>query len=55
MVTAEGKGVEIFVHFLARHYTRANSRPFKEIVEEFLTSLDAMNLLGVYKEKWAAR
>ena len=36
-------------------YTRANSRPFKEIVEEFLTSLDAMNLLGVYKEKWAAR
>jgi hypothetical protein len=36
-------------------YTRANSRPFKEIVEEFLASLDAMKLLGVYKEKWAAK
>ena len=36
-------------------YTRANSRPFKEIAEEFLASLDAMNLLSIYKEKWAAR
>lgn len=36
-------------------YTRANSRSFKEIAEEFLTSLDAMDLLGVYKEKWSAR
>ena len=36
-------------------YTRENSRPFGEIAREFLESLDAMNLLGVYREKWEAK
>lgn len=36
-------------------YTRENTRPFEDIAGEFLASLDAMNLLGVYREKWAAR
>lgn len=44
-------GVDLY----AETYTRANSRPFKEIAEEFLASLDAMNLLSIYKEKWAAK
>ena len=34
-------------------YTRKNSRPFPEIVSEFIGSLAAMNLLDVYKDKWA--
>lgn len=44
-------GVDLYIET----YTRANSRPFKEIAEEFLMSLDAMNLLDTYKEKWTAR
>lgn len=35
-------------------YTRANSVPFEAIAKEFLESLDAMGLMGVYKEKWVA-
>lgn len=36
-------------------YTRKNSRPFPEIVEEFLQSIDAMGLMPVYLEKWQAK
>lgn len=36
-------------------YTRKNSRPFSEIVEEFLQSIDAMGLMPVYREKWQAK
>lgn len=36
-------------------YTRANSRPFKEIAAEFISSLEAMKLLDLYKEKWIAK
>lgn len=35
-------------------YTPANSKPFAEIVEEFITSIASMHLLDVYKAKWAA-
>lgn len=44
-------GVDLYTEV----YTRENSRPFKEIADEFLSSLDAMNLLDIYKEKWGAR
>ncbi|MCH5186806.1 MAG: hypothetical protein J1F63_00280 [Oscillospiraceae bacterium] len=44
-------GVDLYTEV----YTRGNSRPFKEIAEEFLSSLDAMNLLDAYKENWEAR
>lgn len=36
-------------------YTCKNSRPFEEIVKEFLDSIESMNLLELYKEKWVAR
>jgi len=36
-------------------YTPHNSRPFAEIAKEFLDSLEAMNLLDVYKEKWVSK
>ena len=36
-------------------YTPHNSRPFAEIAKEFLDSLEAMNLLELYKEKWVCR
>lgn len=39
----------------AEEYTRKNTRPFGEIAREFLESLDAMNLLGIYREKWEAK
>lgn len=35
-------------------YTPRETRPFPEIAKEFLDSLEAMNLLNVYKEKWLA-
>ncbi len=35
-------------------YTPENSRPFKDVAEEFITSLDSMGLLDIYKEKWTA-
>lgn len=36
-------------------YTRKNTRPFEDIVKEFLESLKAMNLLDVYKAKWESK
>lgn len=36
-------------------YTPHNSRPFAEIAKEFLDSLELMNLLETYKEKWASK
>lgn len=36
-------------------YTRENSRPFRETVAEFLSSLEALGLLGVYKKKWVTK
>lgn len=36
-------------------YTPANSKPFAKIAEEFFTSLDALHLLDIYKDKWAAK
>lgn len=36
-------------------YTPRNSRPFAEIAKEFLDSLEAMNLLELYKEKWVSK
>lgn len=35
-------------------YTRANSVPFEELAKEFLEALEALGLMGVYKEKWVA-
>lgn len=36
-------------------YTRANTRPFNEIVQEFIESIDGMGLFGLYKEMWKAK
>lgn len=44
-------GVDLYTE----HYTRENSRPFEEIAMEFLNSLEAMNLLELYKEKWKSK
>ncbi len=43
-------GVDVYTET----YTPSITRPFKEIVEDFITSLEAMHLLDTYKEKWAA-
>lgn len=36
-------------------YTPQNSRPFPEIVEEFIRSITDMGLLGIYKEHWKTK
>lgn len=36
-------------------YTPHNTRPFAEIAKEFIESLEAMNLLETYKEKWVSK
>ena len=36
-------------------YTRAETRPFEEIALEFLRSLEEMNLIDLYKEKWQTK
>lgn len=36
-------------------YTREEARPFEEIVLEFLRSLEAMNLMELYRERWQAK
>ncbi|MBR6873069.1 MAG: hypothetical protein IKN17_06145 [Ruminococcus sp.] len=36
-------------------YTRSMSRPFEEIVEEFVKFLKASGLFGIYEEKWIAK
>lgn len=36
-------------------YNRSNSRPFHDIVDDFLYSIDAMGLMPVYLEKWQAK
>ena len=35
-------------------YTPKTSRPFEEIAAEFLESIEAMGLMSIYEEKWAA-
>lgn len=36
-------------------YDRRITRPIADIMDEFVQSLEAMNLLDVYKEKWTSR
>lgn len=37
------------------HYTHEITRPFPEIVHEFISSITSMGLLDIYKEKWLAK
>ena len=36
-------------------YRPEECRPFPDIVDEFITSIEALGLLPLYKEKWAAK
>ena len=36
-------------------YDRASTRPISDIIAEFVHSLEALNLLEIYKEKWLAK
>ena len=36
-------------------YRPEECRPISEIIEEFIVSIEAMGLLPLYKEKWAAK
>ncbi len=36
-------------------YYRNSTRPFEEILRQFLTSLEALGLMEIYREKWQAR
>ena len=36
-------------------YDRSITRPISEIITEFVQSLEAMNLIDLYKEKWLAK
>lgn len=48
-VVSDGEDVYI------ESYTPGNSRPFEEIVDEFLRSLEDTGLLDTYKEYWKAK
>ena len=44
-------GVDLYTE----RYTRATSQPFECVLKEFIKSLDAMNLLDLYKAKWGMK
>ena len=36
-------------------YDRASTRPISDIIAEFVHSLEVLNLLEIYKEKWLTK